>query len=321
MSHAHGNASPARGRAFAIGIALNLGFVLVESTAGFAAHSLALLADAGHNLSDVLGLVIAWIAVVLGRRQASLRRTYGLKRSSIVAALLNSILLLIAVGAIVTEAVRRLDDPRLPATGVLIWVAAVGVVINASTALLFLRGRKSDVNIQGAFLHMAADAGVSLGVIVAGVAMGATGWTWLDPAVSLAIAAVILASTWGLLKESLNLSLDAVPATTDPERVMKYLADQAEVSSVHDFHVWPLSTTETALTAHLRVPDHVDRDLLLQRMTVDLMQHFDINHVTLQIEPVLFNPAGFGGGCQVVVSCDSQEPHSSGAAPPRPEES
>ncbi|MDZ4805531.1 MAG: cation diffusion facilitator family transporter [Candidatus Eisenbacteria bacterium] len=302
MSHAHGGELPARGRAFSIGIALNLGFVIVETVAGFTAHSLALLADAGHNLSDVLGLVIAWIAVVLGQRQATLRRTYGLKRSSIVAALLNSVLLLIAVGAIVAEAVRRFGDPRLPATGVLIWVAAVGVIINASTAVLFLRGRKEDLNIQGAFIHMAADAGVSLGVIVAAVAMGATGWTWLDPAVSLGIAGVILAGTWGLLKESLNLSLDAVPSAIDAEQVRKYLADHSEVTNVHDLHIWPLSTTEIAVTAHLVVSSGTERDRLLRSMTTDLIHRFGIHHVTLQVEAVGPGSADCKGGCRILPS-------------------
>ncbi|RJF88286.1 cation transporter [Oleomonas cavernae] len=291
--HGHSHAPADFGRAFAIGISLNLGFVIVEAAYGLIAGSLALVADAGHNLSDVLGLVIAWIAATLARRRPSARRTYGMKRSSILASLTNAVLLLIAVGAIVFEAVRRLDNPAPVAETTVIVVAAIGIAINLGTALLFARGRKGDINIRGAYLHMAADAAVSLGVVVAGFAMMATGWLWLDPLVSLGIALVIVLGTWGLLRESIDLALDAVPAGIDEQAVKAHLAALPGVTAVHDLHIWAMSTTETALTAHLVRPGHAVDDLFLGKVADELHGRFRIGHVTIQIE------AGNGDPCRL----------------------
>ena len=291
--HGHSHAPADFGRAFAIGITLNLGFVVVEAAYGLIAGSLALVADAGHNLSDVLGLVIAWIAATLAKRQPSARRTYGMKRSSILASLTNAVLLLIAVGAIVVEAVRRLDNPAPVAETTVIVVAAIGIAINLGTALLFARGSKGDINIRGAYLHMAADAAVSLGVVVAGFAMMATGWLWLDPLVSLGIALVIVLGTWGLLKESLDMALDAVPAGIDEGAVHSHLAALPGVTAVHDLHIWAMSTTETALTAHLVRPGHAIDDVFLGKVADELHGRFSIGHVTIQIE------AGNGDPCRL----------------------
>jgi cobalt-zinc-cadmium efflux system protein len=282
---AHDHDAPANfGRAFAIGVALNLAFVAVEATWGVMGHSLALLADAGHNLSDVLGLLLAWGAGALSRRAPSVRRTYGLRRSSTLAALFNAFLLLVAVGGIAWEAVGRFSHPAPVAGGTVIWVAAVGIVINAATALLFMSGRKGDLNIRGAFLHMAADAGVSLGVVLAGAAILATGWQWIDPVVSLIIAVVILVGTWGLLCDSVNLALDAVPEGIDVPAVRQYLEGLAQVTEVHDLHIWGMSTTETALTAHLVMPNGKPEDSLYQRAAREMHDRFGIEHVTLQVE-------------------------------------
>ncbi|MBK6735229.1 MAG: cation transporter [bacterium] len=281
--HHHGTAATT-GRAFLVGIVLNGAFVAVEAGAGLVTGSLALLADAGHNLSDVLGLLLAWGANRLARRAPSLRRTYGWRRSSIMAALLNAVLLLVAVGGIAWEAIRRAQEPTpVPGATVMI-VAGIGFVINAATALLFLSSRKHDLNARGAFLHMAADAAVSLGVVAAGAAIVATGWAWLDPAVSLVIAVVILFGTWGLLKESLDLSLDAVPVGIDAADVRACLAALPGVTAVHDLHVWAMSTTEVALTAHLVKPDPGGDDALIARATHELGERFGIAHVTLQWE-------------------------------------
>ncbi len=251
---------------------------------GFVAGSLALLADAGHNLSDVLGLALAWGAAWLGRRQPTPRRTYGLRRSSILAALGNAMLLLLAVGAIVWEAVRRLQAPEPVEIGIVLWVAAFGVIVNAGTALLFFRGRGADLNIRGAYLHMLADAAVTVGVIVAALAMGATGWLWLDPAVGLVIAAVILVGTWGLLRDSVDLALDAVPRGIDPSAVEAFLTAQPGVSTIHDLHIWAMSTTETALTVHLVRPAAALDDGLLARLRRELHDRFAIAHATIQVE-------------------------------------
>jgi cobalt-zinc-cadmium efflux system protein len=285
-AHAHGHDhGPARyDRAFAIGIGLNLIYVALEAVFGVLTGSLALLADAGHNLSDVLGLALAWGAAWLSRRQPTQRRTYGYRRSSILASLANAVLLLVAVGAILLEAVRRLLEPQPVESWTVVWVAAVGVLVNAGTAWLFLSGRERDLNIRGAFLHMVADAGVTAGVIVAALLIHSTGWTWLDPATSLVIALVILVGTWGLLRDAVNLSLDAVPEGIDPSEVAAYLAAQPGVSEVHDLHIWAMSTTETALTAHLvRAEAPVD-DGLLARMRRELHDRFGIEHATFQIE-------------------------------------
>lgn len=282
MTHVH--APNDYNRIFAVAVALNVGFVVVEAGFGVAAHSLALLADAGHNLGDVLGLLLAWGATRLAQRKPSQRRTYGWRSSSILAAMLNAGLLLVAVGGIAWEAVQRFGQPGAVIGGTVIWVAAAGVVLNTATALLFVAGRKRDLNLRAAFLHMAADAAVSAGVVVAGLVMLRTGWMWLDPTVSLVIAAVILVGTWGLLRESVDLALAAVPAGIDPEAVAAYLQDLPGVEAVHDLHIWGMSTTESALTAHLVKPDPRDDDALLERACRELHDRFGIGHATLQWE-------------------------------------
>lgn len=284
MAHNHEHGPQQYGRAFAIGVALNLAFVAAEFFFGRIAHSLALVADAGHNLSDVLGLVLAWGAGVLARRQPSQQRTYGLRRSSILAALINAVVLLAAIGAIAWEAIRRFGEPAEVAGSTVIWVAGIGIVINTVTALLFMAGRKDDLNIRGAFLHMAADAGVSLGVVVAGIVILFTGWLWLDPVISLLIVAVIFVGTWGLLRDSTNLALDAAPEGIDVDQVNTYLTKLPAVMSVHDLHIWGMSTTETALTAHLVMPDGESGDGVLARAPQELHDTFGIEHITLQIE-------------------------------------
>lgn len=241
MAHYHDHGPQNYHRAFIIGIALNLAYVVIEATYGLLAHSLALVADAGHNLSDVLGLLLAWGASWLVGRRPTPRRSYGFRRSSVLAALFNALFLLVAVGAIAWEAMRRLADPAPVAGTTVIWVAVVGIVVNTATALLFFAGQKGDLNIRGAFLHMAADAGVSLGVVLAGLVILATGWDWLDPAVSLAIVVVILVGTWGLLRESVDLALDAVPEDIDPVQVYAYLDEVAGVREVHDLHIWAMT--------------------------------------------------------------------------------
>jgi cobalt-zinc-cadmium efflux system protein len=281
---AHGHAPASFGTAFAVGIGLNLTFVAVEFGYGVLANSMALMADAGHNLSDVLGLVIAWIASVLTRRAPSSRYTYGLGGSSILAALFNAVLLLLAVGAIAWEAVLRLLHPEPVASGTVMIVAAVGIIVNGVTAALFASGRKGDLNIRGAFLHMVADAAVSAGVVVAALAILYTGWLWLDPLASLVIVGVIVWGTWSLLRDSLAMSVDAVPASIDPQAVRSYLASCAGVTAVHDLHIWPLSTTESALTAHLVFPGGHPGDEFLAVAASELRQRFGIGHTTLQIE-------------------------------------
>jgi cobalt-zinc-cadmium efflux system protein len=286
--HAHGHAhspAPDHGRAFAIGTALNLGYVVVEAVFGFLSGSLALLADAGHNLSDVLGLLLAWGAASLTRRAPTPRRSYGWRRGSILAALGNAGLLLVAVGAIGWEALGRLLGEAGPvATATVLWVAAIGVVVNFGTALLFLRGRKQDLNIRGAWLHMLADGLVTVGVILAALLMRATGWLWIDPAVSLAIAAVILWGSWGLLRESLDLALDAVPPGIDPAAVQGWLAARPGVAEVHDLHIWALGTTEIALTAHVIRPGAGADDAFLDAVRHGLAHRFGICHATVQVE-------------------------------------
>lgn len=280
--HAHGPAD--FGRAFAIGTLLNLGFVLIEGAAGFFTDSVALLADAGHNLSDVLGLLVAWAGMELARRPASKRFTYGLRSSSILAALTNSVLLLVAVGAIAWEAIGRFSDPPAIEGGTVMLVAGLGIVVNLSTALLFARGRKSDINIRGAYLHMAADAAVSAGVVVGGGLILLTSSEWVDPAVSLAIVAVILWSTWGLARESLTMVLQAVPEGIDADAVRTTLASLPGVTRVHDLHIWPMSTTEAALTAHLVMPGGHPGDAFLIDLQHRLAHDFRIDHTTVQIE-------------------------------------
>lgn len=284
MSHKQNHSRQNYNRAFAFGVALNVGFVIAEVIFGVLADSLALLADAAHNLIDVLGLLLAWGANYLVQLQPTARRTYGWRSSSILAALLNAIILLVAVGGISWEAIRRFDTPATVAVKAVIMVAAIGVIVNTVTALLFMSGRKRDLNIRGAFLHMAADAGVSGGVVVAGLAILVTGWLWLDPLMSLAIGAVILVATWGLLRDSINLALDAVPFGIDPEAVKAYLSSLPGVTAVHDLHIWPMSTTEAALTAHLVKPDSRGDDALIIRASKELHHRFGIEHTTLQWE-------------------------------------
>lgn len=281
-THNHGPAD--YNRAFAIGVVLNFGFVIAEVIFGLTADSLALLADAGHNLSDVAGLLLAWGASVLSRLRPTARRTYGYRSTTIIAALVNAVILLVAVGGIALESVQRFKRPAPAAGETIIIVAAIGVVINTVTALLFFAGRKKDLNIRGAFLHMASDAGVSVGVVLAGIGIMTTGWLWIDPLVSLAIVAIILVSTWGLLKESMNLALQAVPAGIDTQMVSDYLSRLPGVTAVHDLHIWAISTTETALTAHLVKPDPIDDDVLITQVRHDLFENFGIDHMTLQWE-------------------------------------
>jgi cobalt-zinc-cadmium efflux system protein len=280
----HLHAPRSFGRAFAVGIGLNVGFVLVEAGYGLAANSMALLADAGHNLSDVLGLAVAWIASVLSKRPPSWRYTYGLKGSSILAALFNAVFLLLAFGAIAWEAILRLLDPAPVAAGTVMVVAAIGIAINGFTAWLFASGREGDLNIRGAYLHMAADAAVSAGVVVAGLVILVTGALWLDPVVSLVIAGVIVWGTWGLLRDSLAMSLGAVPPGVEADAVRAFLAGQPGVAALHDLHIWPMSTTEIALTAHLVMPGGHPGDAFLMRVAEELRRRHGIGHVTLQVE-------------------------------------
>jgi len=284
-SHAdHHHDAPDFGRAFAIGIALNLIYVAAEASYGLAASSLALLADAGHNLGDVLGLALSWGAAVLGRRGPSSRFTYGLRSSSILAALANALILMAVTGGIAWEAIWRLGHPVAVTGGTVAIVAAVGIVVNGVTALLFASGRGHDLNLRSAFLHMAADALVTAGVVVAGVAIALTGLLWLDPAVSLAVSAVIIWSAWDLVKQALSLALDAVPQTIDADAVRAHLLAVPGVTAIHDLHIWGMSTTETALTCHLVMPQGHPGDEALLQIARELDERFRIQHATLQIE-------------------------------------
>ena len=280
----HSHAPDSFGRAFAIGTALNVSFVLIETFFGLRANSVSLLADAGHNLSDVAGLLIAWGASILATRGPTARRTYGLRSSSILAAVVNAVFLLLALGAIVWEALTRFQTPETVAAGTIAWVAGAGILVNGATALLFMSGRKHDLNIRSAYMHMAADAGVSAGVLIGGIVIVYTGWVWLDPIISIAIAVIIAISTWGLLRESVNLALNAVPAHLDPAAVESYLRDLPGVTGVHDLHIWGMSTTDVALTAHIIRPEVGDDDTLLRDAAHMLHSRFGISHPTLQIE-------------------------------------
>ena len=295
--HHHHHAPASFDRAFAIGVGLNLAFVIVEAIYGLSARSLALLADAGHNLSDVLGLALAWAGSALARRGPTPRFTYGLRRFSILAALANAGMLLIAVGAIAIEAVQRFRDPAPVASKTVMIVATIGIIINVGTALGFLRGRSTDLNIRGAFLHMVADGVASAGVVVAGLLIMLTGWLWLDPAVGLLLVALITWSSWGLARDSLDLALDAVPAGIDYEAVSSALGRLDGVVEVHDLHIWGMSTTDVALTAHLVRPCGGGEDALLAEATAQLRKRFGISHVTLQLEQGL-----------AIHSCELAEP-------------
>jgi cobalt-zinc-cadmium efflux system protein len=281
--HHHGPPAEGYGTRFAAGIALNLVFVLVEAGYGFLADSLALIADAGHNLSDVLSLALAWGAAALAGRRTTIRQTYGYRRVTILAALLSAVLLLLAMGGIAWEAIARFRAPA-PVSGLtMIVVAAIGVAINSATALLFARGRASDLNIRAAFTHMAADALLSLGVVGGGIGILVLGWQWLDPLLSIIIVAAIVWGTWGLFRESLELAVDAVPRSIDPLAVAAYLRDRPGVTRIHDLHIWAMSTTENALTAHLVMPGGFD-DHFLAGVAGDLKARFHIDHATLQVE-------------------------------------
>lgn len=286
--HAHGgphhHVPKDMGPTFAIGVGLNLAFVAAEVGAGLWTGSLALLADAGHNLSDVLSLVLAWGATVLARRAPAGRRTYGLRKGTILASLANAALLLVAIGVIVSEAVRRFADPAPIEAPIVMLTAGIGVLINGATALLFMRGSQSDLNVRGAFLHMAGDAGVSLAVVAGALIMSLTGMLWIDPALSLVIAAVIILGTWGLLRDSADLAMDAAPRGIDVEAVRDWLAGRPGVTEVHDLHIWAMSTTETALTAHVLRPVNTDADRFLHEACEGLATTFKICHATLQVE-------------------------------------
>ena len=279
----HGHAPASFGRAFAIGVALNLGFVVIEAIFGILSNSVALLADAGHNVSDVLALAVAWLASELVKRAPTARFTYGLRGSSILAALFNAVFLLLIVGAISWEAIWRLGAPEPVAGKTVMIVAAVGIAVNAVTAWMFAGG-KGDINARGAFVHMASDAVVSAGVVAAGFVIILTGWLWLDPVVSLAINAAIVWATWGLLRDSLGMALAAAPSDIDPAAVRSFLAGQPGVDGVHDLHIWAMSTTEVALTCHLVMPGGHPGDDFLHRLAEDLAHRFRIGHSTAQIE-------------------------------------
>jgi len=292
MTHAHDHAPASFGRAFAIGIALNLGFVLIEAGYGWRAGSLALLADAGHNLSDVGGLVLAWGGVAASRWRADDRHTYGWRRGSILASFVNALILLVAMGSLAWAAVQRLSVPTPIAGRTVMIVAAIGVVINAATAALFAAGRKGDLNIRGAYLHMAADALVSVGVVVAGALYLWKGWTWIDPVASLAIAAVIVIGTWSLFRQSLHLLFDGVPEHLDVTAIRQRLLQLRGVQTVHDLHVWAMGTSEPALSVHLVTgPGAPDADTLLRSVATELHDHFEIEHVTVQLESLSFAQA------------------------------
>ena len=287
MSHSHNHHQHEinnYNRSFAIGITLNIVFVIIEVSYGLFADSLALIADAGHNLSDVMSLMLAWGASYLATKHPTHKRTYGLRKVTIMASLLSAVLLLVALGGIAWESVERLSSPQ-PVDGmIIIVVAAIGVVINTATALLFVKGQKHDLNIRAAYLHMAADAVISLGVVVAGIAIMLTGWLWLDPAISLAIVVIILFGTWRLLRDSIDLSIDAVPQGIDVYHIKNYLSGLKNISDIHDLHVWALSTTETALTVHLVTTCDLIDNCFLEEIQKHLHHHFNIAHSTIQIE-------------------------------------
>jgi len=272
------------GSAFAIGVALNTAFVIVEVGAGFLAHSMALLADAGHNLSDVLALLMAWGATILAKRAPTSRRTYGLRKGTVLASLGNAVFLLLAVGGIVSESIHRLTLTNVVSTKTVMITAAIGVVINTATALLFMRGSKEDINVRGAFMHMASDAVISVAVVIGAGVIALTGLQWIDPVLSLGIAAIIIWGTWGLLRDSVNLALDGAPREIDVAEVRAWLAGLPGVEEIHDLHIWAMSTTETALTAHVIRPANDDADQFLPTTCEALSRRFNIGHTTLQVE-------------------------------------
>lgn len=283
-SHEHANAPANFNRAFAIGIALNIAFVAIESFYGWKVNSLALLADAGHNLSDVLGLILAWVGVFASKLRPNSRHTYGWKRATILAAFANALLLLVAMGSLMWEAIGRLNAPQQVQGVTIMVVAGIGILINSATAWLFMRGGESDLNIRGAFLHMAADALVSLGVVIAGALALWFGWAWIDPVTSLFIAAVILLSTWRLLRDSLHLLFDGVPWQINPTEIRLYLESLPGVVNVHDLHIWAMSTSQIAMTVHLVIPEGHPGDAFIEKIREYLHDNFDIEHPTIQIE-------------------------------------
>ncbi len=299
--HAHSHAPATFNRAFAIGIALNMAFVAIEAWYGWKVNSLALLADAGHNLSDVAGLVLAWGGALAGKLRPDARHTYGWKRASILAAFFNAMLLLVAMGSLAWEAFGRLGSPEATEGWAIIAVAAVGIAVNTATALLFMRGRNDDLNIRGAFLHMAGDALVSLGVVIGGALYLWQGWAWIDPVMSLAIAVVIVLGTWNLFKQSLHLMFDGVPEGVDLTAVRTLLLSLPGVGEVHDLHVWAMGTSEVALTAHVVLNDQgADSNAVLHEAEHELHEHFEIRHITLQLEsPAYAELCGLraGSGC------------------------
>jgi len=282
--HDHGHALSNFGRTFALVTALNLGLVALKVFYGVVAHSVALLADAGHSFGDALSLVIAWGAHILAKLNPTARYTYGFRSASILAALLNGVILLVVTGAIAWEAIGRFFEQQEVAGATVMVVAALGILISGLSAWLLMKGQKADLNIRGAFLHMMADAAASLGVVVAGGLILLTGWNWLDPTTSLIISAAIVWGTWGLLREAINHSLDAVPAEIDPREVAEFLGGLPGVVSIHDLHVWAMSTTETALTCHLVMPKGCPGDEFLQKLCDELHDKFEIAHPTVQIE-------------------------------------
>ncbi|MCK5818881.1 MAG: cation transporter [Psychromonas sp.] len=284
MSHDHSHGIVNYNRAFAIGVLLNVVYVMIEAGYGFFAHSLALIADAGHNLSDVFSLLLAWGASVLATKTTTETRTYGFKKVTVMASLASAILLLVVLGGIAWEAIIRFQNPHQVAGMTVIVVAAIGVVVNTLTALLFVKGQKHDLNIRGAFLHMAADAGVSLGVVIAGIFIIFKGWLWIDPMVSLILTVVILIGTWGLLRDSINYAIDAVPKTIDIHEIKKYFMSVDKVVRLHDLHVWPLSTTEVALTVHLVKNEESLDNYFLLNLQQQLHDRFAIDHSTIQVE-------------------------------------
>jgi cobalt-zinc-cadmium efflux system protein len=296
-SHGHHHNPTSYNRAFALGLLLNVSFVLIEFIGGFLANSVALTADAGHNLSDVLGLILAWTASLVARRQPSSRKTYGWRKLSILAAFLNAVSLFLVTGGIACEALERLFYPRNVQGNPIIWIAAIGIMINTGTALMFLSGRRNDINIKSAFSHMIADAMLSVGVVLAGIVILLTHWYWLDPAFSLIVSILIIVNTWQLLKESFHLVVDGVPTKIDERAVYTYLSEFPGVTQIHDLHIWGISTTETALTAHLMIPQGHPGDKFLFQICQELHNNFGIDHSTLQVElgdsqyPCILEPA------------------------------
>ena len=284
MAHDHSAKTQNYNTAFIIGIALNIVFVITELWFGYISHSLALTSDAVHNATDVFGLLVSWAGIWFATRTPSKKHTYGFGRGSILSSLFNAILIFVAAGGIFVEALHRFNAPATVMGGTVMWVAVVGIVINGVTAVLFMRGRKNDINIRGAFVHMAADAGVSLGVVIAGFLITLTGFAWIDPTISIVIAAVIIFTTWSLMRESLNLSLDAVPESIDRDEVENYLKGLTGVVAVHDLHIWSISTKETGMTAHLIRAEAVVDDSVLQQAIDELRERFHIGHATLQVE-------------------------------------